>query len=434
MKTTRHSHLAILAAAAITFSLAVSAQAQTLKVLHAFTGKADGATPHGSLIFDSAGNLYGVTAGGGSSTCTGGCGTAYELSPTTSGPWKVTPVFQFTHEAGSPPVGNLLLNSSGDLIGVTNTGSFTQGLVYELSRSKGSWQQSLSYIFNGPSDGGLPSDGLVADSKGNLYGVDILYGDDSACSGYGCGAAFELTPTSSGFWLETTLHDFTGGADGAYPNAHLISDSAGNLYGTAPYGGNLTGACPIPGCGVVFQLSRNSSGIWTQTILYSFSGPDGASPFGSLAMDAAGNLYGTTFYGGKYCPSAGCGVVFKLAPNSDGTWQQTMLHDFRFTDGAQPESGLVLDSAGNLYGTTSQGGISTSCGGNGCGVLFKLAPTASGPWTFSRLHAFTGGLDGAQSSNVVVNTPLIFGSDGNLYGVAGTGGAHGDGIVFSIAP
>src|SRR5579859_1689959 len=429
MRIKRSSHVfAALALAAITFSLAVSVQAQTLKVIHNFTGKGDGGSPSGGVIFDSAGNFYGVTYAGGTSTdCTGGCGVAYRFSPTATGGWKETALFSFSHLAGAPPIGNLLRTSKGDVLGVTVTGSFGGGLVYELApTSSVPWQESYALIFNSTTEGAIPVDGLVADSAGNLYGVASEGGNLSGCSNNGCGVVYELSPTSSG-WKETTLYTFSGGADGSIPEGHLILDAAGNLYGTTAYGGSLSGHCAPLGCGTVFELSRGSSGTWTETVIHTFLGPDGYIPLSSLAMDAAGNLYGTTFDGGNHCPSAGCGVVFKLAPASSGQWQETVLHNFTGnSDGADPNSGLAIDSAGVLYGTTPYGGIATDCGGTGCGVIFKLTPATGGGFTFTRLHAFTGGADGSEVPTVNNdNAPLVFGSDGNLYGTTPAGGTLG---------
>ena len=411
---------------------AYCAQAQTLKVLHAFTGKADGGVPNGPVTFDFDGNLYGLTnAGGTSEDCNPpGCGVVYKLAPNASGGWHETPLLSFGYEAGEIPQGNLLISPAGALIGATVTGANTDGEVFELSPASSGWQESFLYSLNGVSDGDQPLDGLVADKAGNLYGTAAYGGKVDACFREGCGTVFELSPTSSGIWQETTLYTFTGGADGANPMARLTMDSAGNLYGTTPGGGKVSkeGACAIAGCGVVFELSRNSLGSWTETVLYAFSGPDGLGPWGSLVMDAAGNLYGTTLVGGTGCT---CGVVFELFPSSSG-WHEIVLHHFTGgAGGGNPTSGLALDSVGNLYGTTSVG-----AGGcvEECGVIFKLAPPSGVDWTFTRLHEFTGGLGGSESTVTRANNPLVFGPDGNLYGTTPSGGAFDAGVVFQIAP
>ena len=171
-----------------------------------------------------------------------------------------------------------------------------------------------------------------------------------------------------------------------YPVGNLTWDAAGNLYGTTVYGGPR-------GLGVVFKLKPNPDGTWTTSILHSFTGADGDTPSAGLIFDAAGNLYGTTVYGG---PNAFGGVVFKLKPNPDGTWTESVLHGFTAgADGLEPSAGLIFDLAGNLYGTTEEGGDLTCNLGYGCGVVFKLKPNPDGTWTEKVLHAFTGA-DGAD--------------------------------------
>ena len=202
----------------------------------------------------------------------------------------------------------------------------------------------------------LPWASVTFDALGNLYGTTQT-GGQRGQQGYG--TVFKLTPSSGG-WVESVLHVFTDGLVGAYPVAALVVDAAGNLYGTAAKGGN---ACNLDGCGVVFKLSPTSSGEWRERVLHSFEGgKDGAVPLAALSLDATGNLYGTTFYGGvaNGCPStgtAGCGVVFELSPDSSG-WKEMELHIFTGAgDGGAPGSGITLDGAGNLYGTTEAGGL-----------------------------------------------------------------------------
>ena len=196
---------------------------------------------------------------------------------------------------------------------------------------------------------------------------------------------FKLAPNPDGTWTERVLYSFTGGADGLIPLAGLVFDAAGNLYGTTGYGG-------ADGSGVVFKLAPNPDGTWTESVLYSFTGyADGSIPGAGLIFDPTGNLYGTTTSGGPFsageCP-AGCGVVFKLAPNPDGTWTESVLHSFTGADGQYPRAGLVFDVAGNLYGTTNGGGPDND------GVVFKLKPNLDGTWTESVLYSFKDGADG----------------------------------------
>ena len=331
-------------------------------------------------------------------------------------------------------MGSLTMDAADNLYGTTEEGGTVCpgvgcGVVWKLAPNpKGSRTVNLLHQFGG-GDGAAPHAGVVLDAAGNLYGTtQDGGGSGTVCSG-GCGVVFKLAPNPDGTWTESVLHRFTG-PDGNQPLAGLNFDAAGNLYGTTLYGGTQEE-------GTVFKLAPNSNGTWTESVLYSFTGPDGAGPAAGLTFDAAGNLYGTTIYGGP----AGCngetgemcGVVFKLAPNPDGTWTESVLHSF-FTagdDGAGPYAGLTLDEAGNLYGTTVQGG-SAACT-DGCGVVFKLVPSADGTWTESVLHRFTGGADGAGPW-----AGLVFDAAGNLYGTTIQGGSaactNGCGVVFKLAP
>jgi len=254
---------------------------------------------------------------------------------------------------------------------------------------------SLFYSFKCAPDGGIPEAGLVEDASGNLYGTTDLGGV------YGYGTVFKLTPSGT----ETVLHSFAGApSDGAYPYfATLTLDSAGNLYGTTPSGGES-------GEGVVFKLTPAGA----ETVLYSFSGgSDGGSPRGGVVRDGSGNLYGTTFWGG----ALGFGVLFKLNPS--GT--ETVLHSFASsaTDGGNPDAGPIRDSAGNLYGTTAHGGSF------GNGTVFELS--ASGSETL--LHSFA---DYPSDGALPFDSVLLRNSSGNLYGVTYYGGRTGDGAVFEV--
>ncbi|MGO9084012.1 MAG: choice-of-anchor tandem repeat GloVer-containing protein [Candidatus Sulfotelmatobacter sp.] len=258
---------------------------------------------------------------------------------------------------------------------------------------------SVLYGFKGQPDGASPYGGVVEDASGNLYGTTQAGGISNL------GTVFKLDPADN----ETVLHSFTGGADGATPLASVVMDPAGNLYGTTNYGGS---ACD---CGVVFKMDPSGS----ETILHSFTGQsDGGSPRGSLILDSAGNLYGTTIGGGN---GSGGGVVFKLDP----TGQETVLYAFTLANGGSPEAGLLRDSAGNLYGTTTFGGGA----GLGSGTVFKLDSAGN----FSTLHAFSGGTDGGVPTSV-----LIQDNAGNLYGTTMRGGIFFDecdfgcGVVFKL--
>jgi uncharacterized repeat protein (TIGR03803 family) len=269
--------------------------------------------------------------------------------------------------------------------------------------------------FTGGNDGGIPNASLILDSAGNLYG-DTFQGGR-----HGVGTVFMLSPGSNGTWKEKVLHHFTGSDDGAYPQAVLVLDAAGNVYGTASGGGILGTGChgPLNGCGTVFELKKGSNGGWAEKTLYEFAGaPDAIHSLGGLVFDAKGNLYGTTYAGG----TKGYGTVFELKKGKNVAWSERIVHNFNFdgTDGAVPVIGLTSDSSGNLYGDTLYGGSSISaCGGNGCGVVFELV---HGKWTEKILYSFTGGDDGSAPA-----TSLTFDGLGNLYSTAANGGAYSSG-------
>jgi uncharacterized repeat protein (TIGR03803 family) len=318
----------------------------TETVVYRFSGQ-DGANPHAGLVRDGAGNLYGTTSGGGA-----GVGVVFKLSPSGT----ETVLHSFTGDDGINPL-DLVRDAAGNLYGTTASGgSWNIGVVFELVRSDSTYQSKVLFTFTGnmKQDGAYPLAGLVRDVAGNLYGTTSYGGT------HGWGVVFKLSPTGS----ETVLHSFTNGADGAYPAAGLIQDAAGNLYGTT-YGAGAHGF------GVVFELIRCDSepSGYEFRPLYSFTGgAAGAYPLAGLVRDMAGNLYGTTSYGGTH----GWGVVFKLSP----TGSETVLHSFtNGADGAYPAAGLIQDAAGNLYGTTTQGGATSTCEPPyGCGVVFKLTP------------------------------------------------------------
>jgi uncharacterized repeat protein (TIGR03803 family) len=297
--------------------------------------------------------------------------------------------------------------------------------------------ESILGKFNGNAgEGRYPEGAVLFDSNGNLYTTANGGGSASCGGGFACGVVFELSPTSLGPWHETVIDFLSGAQAGENPAAGLVFDASGNLYGTTSAGGNLND-CSGVGCGVVFQLSPQSDGRWRETILHTFTGGrDGAVPFSSLIFDAAGNLYGTTSQGGvPGCGGGpGCGTVFELSPDGVGHWHETVLHAFTGgRDGWAPYSSLIFDTAGNLYGNTAGGGSVASCSGAGCGVIFELSPTSSGSWTETVLHAFNGVSDG---SDPIGN--LVFDSAGNLYGVtffASTGcDGQGCGTIFELSP
>jgi beta-xylosidase len=219
-----------------------------------------------------------------------------------------------------------------------------------------------------------PVSAVIFDAAGNLYGTTRLGGS------YYNGTVFRLVPQPDGKWKETVLHNFGNGKDGSGP-VSLIFDAAGNLYGTTTTGGAYESGCHGGGCGTVFELSPGYDGKWTERVLHSFGkGTDGVFPSGSLIFDAVGNLYGTTWTGGAHssaCSGQGCGTVFQLIPGTNGKWTERVLHSFNHNgrDGNGPDSSLIFDPAGNLYGTTRFGGTyGSSCGGLGCGTVFQVRP------------------------------------------------------------
>ncbi len=394
----------------VTLVLAPGAWARSkFRTLHNFTGGTDGSQPHAGLIFDQAGNLYGTAVGGG----TYGGGVVFMLAPNADGSWTESVLYRFSDE--SPDAG-LIFDQVGNLYGTTS-GDFHDcyyydrfcGGVFELApNSDGSWTMKELYRFN-PFYGGFnPSAGVVFDAAGNLYGTT---------SYYGYGLVFKLAPNQDGSWTEMVLHQFAGGKDGASPVGGLIFDKAGSLYGTTSGGGSWNGT--------VFELTPNEDGSWTEKVLNVFTGKAGSKSQAGLIFDRAGNLYGTTRQGGGHSQACqdGCGVAFKLTPNADGSWTETVLHKFTGAkNGAYPLDSLIFDQAGNLYGTTLGGGA------GGYGVVFKLAPNSNGGWNETVLHSFVDHPGANPYAGLIIDTA------GNLYGTTAGDGTTTFGSVFEITP
>jgi uncharacterized repeat protein (TIGR03803 family) len=364
--------------------------ASRYKILHIFTNKSgNGLLP--GLVFDEFGNLYGVTEAGGAHNV----GAVFKLTPNADGSWTESLIHSFTtanNEDGDSPLAGLVFDTAGNLYGTTGGGgTYGVGAVFRLTPgSDGRWIESLIYSFlNDGRDGSGPSSPLIFDSFGNLYGTTFQGGV------YGMGTVFRLTPESGGGWTESVLYDFTGGDLGGTPKAGVIFDAGGNLYGTTQSGGP-------DNVGLVYKL-RPSKGVWSISAVHGFSGGrDGGIPeSGSLIMDPEGNLYGTTSVGGLY----EWGVIFELMPHADGNWTERVLHQFAGgKDGGLPIAGLTFDGTGNLYGTAQLGG-NFSCGnGFGCGVVFKLAPNSKGGWSETILHEFFGKPGVAPTAGVILDT------------------------------
>jgi uncharacterized repeat protein (TIGR03803 family) len=404
----------------LTLSTIGNAWGASEQVLYSFKGGPDGAYPSSSLVMDATDSLYGVTLFGG---------------------------------------------NSNDCLYNTPVGC---GVVFKLTRSNGSWQESVLYAFQGGADGSNAGFNLIFDAVGNLYGTTIYGGGSQQCSG-GCGTVFQLSPKLDGSWTKTILHSFQNQSDGAYPGG-LTFDAAGNLYGitstggssgrgtvyelshnqggdwtekviytfadfeiapnpglTFDHSGNLYGtyqqlyACFAGGCGSVFKL-RQSGGVWTKTDLVQFpGGGNGGQPRAGVVLDPEGNIYGTGAVGGN-----NYGIAFQLKPKGN-KWQGIMMHNFcssnNCADGSVPDAALVMDANRAFYGTASSGG--TGC--RSCGVVFKLVQTKYG-WEETVLHSFQGGADGEAPT-----ASLILDASGNLYGTnTGMYGIGNYGIVFEI--
>jgi uncharacterized repeat protein (TIGR03803 family) len=406
--------LAVLAMALMLPTGAVAAS--KYKVLHKFTGGADGSNPYfAGLIFDANRNLYGTTAFGGTS----GDGTVFKLKPNSDGSWTESVLYSFSGGTdGIWPYASLTFDVHGNLYGTTTGGGSGRcgggcGTVFKLKpNSDGSWTEKVLYSFHRGADGAGPGASLIFDAAGNLYGT-TAGGGSRKCYG-GCGTVFRLKPNSDGSWTEKVLYKFTGGPWAAPLDASLIFDAAGNLYGATPAG-------EYGGAGTVFKLTPNSDGSWTESVLYSFTGgADGWNPTAGLIFDAAGNLYGTTTDGGAYH----YGTVFELMPNSDGSWRENVLHHFKNHPAAGPWAGVTFDAAGNLYGTTYKGGPVDG------GVVFKLTPHSGGSWRYSVLHTFLGKAAANPYAGVVLDNA------GNLFGTTRQCGSDQEcqGVVFEITP
>ena len=366
--------------------LATTLSAQTFSVLHNFE-LTDGQNPLGMLTNDSTGNLYGTTEFGGA---------------------------------------------------VTNE-SEGNGVIFQLANRNGGWRESVLYKFSDGADGADPEDGLIAGPGGNGYGSALFGGSftpDNCNLDGGCGTVYQMGRNGK----FSVVYSFTGAPDGQHPFSSLLAGANGSLYGTTEYGGNLACAFNSFGCGTVYQVNTNGA----EQVIYSFLGPDnnsdGANPFSAVVKDLAGNLYGSTVFGGTInnnnCePDSGCGTIFELSPNNDGSWTETVLYRFQGgADGDSPAVSFFNDADGSIYGTTPTGGNLSACGSAGCGTIFRLTNT-NGQWTKTIVYAFSG-----HDGDTPVS-PLTHDSAGNLYGATAYGGnlnctyyTPGCGVVFKVDP
>jgi len=387
--------LALAVLSALLLVAARPAQAQTETVLHNFTDGSDGGYPLWNLTFDGAGNLYGTTQGGGL-----GYGTVFELSPNGSGGWNQTVLYSFTGGAdGANPSGPLIFDSAGNIYGTASGGGANgHGVVFELSPMGTSWKQKVLHSFRGGNDGKFPIGGLIFDPAGNLYGTTY--------NGWGLATVFELSP-SGGNWTKQVIYRVA-----ATSGAGLTMDNAGNIFGSTYW--------------TAFELSPKGKGGWTPAVIHTFTGypKDGQDASGTPVLDKAGNIYGTTVEGGR----GDVGTVYELSPGKNGAWTEKILYSFRGGKGASsPAAGIVFDEAGNIYGTTFWGGKHV------WGTVFELAPIGKGSYTEKILWSFTG-MDGLNPY-----TGVIRDNAGNLYGATSKGGTtygddYGYGVVFEVTP
>jgi uncharacterized repeat protein (TIGR03803 family) len=392
-----------------------AASAQTYNVIHSFTGQQDGGNPFAGLTIDSADNIYGTTFSGGA----GGFGTVFSLDSSGSD-WVLSTLHNFANgNDGAGPIARLVFGPGGALYGTTSAGGGGPCLTANNYHGCGTIYKisppphaPASLIYDWGSDVLF----RFNQTDGSYPQGDLMFDANgtmygTAVNGGTYGWGLVYTLTQShGSWTENVLYQPRNNGDGQYPWGGVVADSAGNLYGVLEAGGQ-------DGYGAIYKLARSGSS-WQETTLHSFSfqGQDGAYPESGLIMDASGNLYGAT----SHLPGAG-GSAYQMTA-SGGSWTYDFVSSFTGGINVGPYDKLVKDAAGNLYGTTFADGQ------HGYGSVFKLTPSGGG-WTYHSLHDFTGGQDGANPM-----CSLAFDSSGNIYGTASGGGAHNAGVVFEITP
>jgi len=414
-QVTSSSLMMLLAAATASIGALVfpfPTSAQTEKILYSFPKEEYAHPAPGNLLY-SNGALFGtVTGSNGARPC---CGEVFEIFQSDSS-WKFHSIYKFIQGSGGHrPSDGLVQDATGDLYGTTfSGGTHHRGTVFQLQNSQGTWAPEFIWNFSKKvRQGSYPSGHLVIDNNG------ALYGEAGGGSVQDPGVIFELSQ-SGGMWTETVLHKFKGGRDGSGPYGGLLMDSAGSLWGVTASGG---GSCENP-CGTVFHLVQ-SEGVWNETVVHRFGkGSDGADPLGALIEDANGNLYGTTFAGGEFSS----GTIFEISPANDGGWTEMVLHDFcsksGCADGGEPGAGLTWGPNGStLYGTAG-------CGGNSCGngVVFSLT-NSGGVWSETVVHSFQGEGDGILPLGAVTVD-----DKGNLFGTTFEGGQYDLGTIWEIIP
>lgn len=381
----------------------VQAKGPKETVLYSFCPVVSYCTAGGGLLSpltsDGAGNLYGTTSYGG----VFGGGTVFELSPNSKGGWTESNLYNFCSlsncaDGGGPQYAGVIFDKAGNLYGTTYGGGANgDGTVFELSPAGNSWAETVLYSFTGRADGANPETGLIMDSKGTLYGA--------TSPGYARATVFELSRSASG-WKKKVISKI------ATYYAGLTMDAAGNIFGIGY----------VRGKSIVFELSPKGGG-WTLTVLHKFS-EAGANPQGTLVLDHAGNLYGTTFNGG----AKNDGAVYRLSSDNGGKWTEKVLFSFNARDpkrGNNPSGGVVLDAAGNIYGTTAYGGDTQTSQG----IVFELiAPVGEGSYEERVLCDFSG------SNGLFPIASLIRDRAGKLYGTTYMGGSYDSGVTFEVIP
>jgi uncharacterized repeat protein (TIGR03803 family) len=398
----------VLAILAVILLLSITpAMAQTETVLFSFGAppapSRGGTWPSGGLVFDSKGNLYGSTVyGGHSDNCEGGdgqtsCGVAFQLTPKAGGSWaeKVLHTFSNNGTDGTYP-GGMIFDAVGNLYGTTGAGGpygdgipFFGGIAFELSPAAGgTWTEKILYDFGGGDVGYSPGSPLIFDAAGNLYGSTFSGGSSVGVHGLGCGSVFELTPGAGGTWTASSLHTFMDEDDGCGPGS-LIRNAEGDLFGAADYGKF--------GYGVVFELTPGSGGVWTDVFLKSF-GNDGPDNPNNLVFGSDGSVYAAACNGQGSHGLYKYGSVVEFTPSTGGTWTYSVLYTFTGTSDGTCPGGLVFDASGNLYGVTAGGGT------DNYGTVFELTPGVDGIWTKTILHSFAGGSDGSYPDGLTLAT------------------------------
>lgn len=406
----------LLATFLVVAGLSQTARSQTYQVIHNFTGGSDGAQPAAGPTLDASGNLYGTSSVGGvvSPSCNyGGCGGVYRMTKHGSS-WTFSPLYEFEggEDGANPNSGTLAIGPDGALYGATFPLNQLPGTAFSV-RPRPSpcgslicpWLESTLHIFGQGDDGNYPIGGVIFDAAGNLYGTTFGGG-----TGNNNGTVWQAT-RSGQIWIENVIYNFPSNfAFGYGPEGTLTMDSEGNLYGTTQGGGDNGGG------GVVYKLTHSASG-WTNTILHSFqpnSLTEGWFLQGGVVLDAAGNIFGGTIFGG----ANNGGTVYELSPSGGGGYTINVLCSFTGIQGVG--NSLTFDASGNLYGTTIRDG------NNGNGFVFKLTQS-NGQWTCNILHNFNGGIDGAISTGSVA-----IDAHGNVFGTATAGGTNNKGVVFEI--